>query len=307
MRRTPNRPGPRAGFTLVELLVVITIIAILFALTSAAVVKALGKGDEVRTRNDISQLSSAIQAYKTHFAVAYLPSTFTIRNTYAASDPDIVYLKSVWPRLAVTAGGTPANPTITVNSWGPFLSAAATATTPLTGNQCLVLFLGGPDGVSGFSNSPTNPMATGGNRIGPFFDFPQDRLAGSAPFRFNDVFGTPYVYFSTRQAANDYPINANNTVVGTSVVTPTGTYTVYPYQISGNIPTATTITTPRVWASKSGFQIISAGKNQGFYDLSVPGNYAGGLNWPGGNGSTSGDGYYNMANFHPTLLGIANN
>ena len=57
MRRTPNRPARRAGFTLVELLVVITIIAILFALTSAAVVKALGKMDEVRTRNDISQLA----------------------------------------------------------------------------------------------------------------------------------------------------------------------------------------------------------------------------------------------------------
>ena len=68
----PTYPGPRPGFTLVELLVVMTIIAILFALTAAAVTKAMAKANEVKTRNDISQLQSGVQAFKTDFNVAYI-------------------------------------------------------------------------------------------------------------------------------------------------------------------------------------------------------------------------------------------
>src|SRR5436305_14280482 len=113
MRQTPNRPGPRAGFTVVELLVVITIIAILFALTSAAVVKALGKSDEVRTRNDISQMAAAIQAYKTHFAVPYMIDSITLTNDLTKmSTVELNYLKSVWPRLGSVQAprGDPSKP-----------------------------------------------------------------------------------------------------------------------------------------------------------------------------------------------------
>ena len=53
------------------------------------------------------------------------------------------------------------------------------------------------------------------------------------------------------------------------------------------------------YANPTGFQIISAGKN-GLFNT-------GGTAWPGAGGSTTIDGYYNIANFHPTLLGIAAN
>ena len=73
MRRSVSHVSRRGGFTLVELLVVITIIAILFALLSAAAVKLIGKGDEVKLRSEISQLAQAVQAFKQQFSVGYIP------------------------------------------------------------------------------------------------------------------------------------------------------------------------------------------------------------------------------------------
>src|SRR5829696_3566898 len=99
MRRTPNRPGPRAGFTLVELLVVITILAILFALTAAAVVKALGKGDEAKVRNEVSQLANAVQAFKTDFQVPYLADTITLPPAADTTGESLQYITTVWPRI----------------------------------------------------------------------------------------------------------------------------------------------------------------------------------------------------------------
>src|SRR5258707_470422 len=101
MRPTSNRTGPRAGFTLVELLVVMTIIAILFALTAAAVVKSMPKMDETRTRNDISQLANAVQAFKTEFAVAYIPDKLVLPPS--ADPASLQYISALWPRLPLTA------------------------------------------------------------------------------------------------------------------------------------------------------------------------------------------------------------
>jgi hypothetical protein len=170
----------------------------------------------------------------------------------------------------------------------------------LYGHQTIVFFLGGKRDASGipigFSASPTHPMdstvATGGagTRKGPYFDsFTADRLQ-YFPFNtggttttnsnlfpsFLDIYGTqPYLYFTSQKAGNDY-----NAIAQMGVM---------PYQL-----------TSTRYVNPNGIQIISAGKNQVFN--------AGGLNWPGGGGSvTTPDGYYNMANFHPTLLGIANN
>jgi prepilin-type N-terminal cleavage/methylation domain-containing protein len=282
MRRTPTH-ADRGGFTLVELLVVITILAILFSLAAVAVVKAIGKGDEARERNEISQLSNAIQAFKAQFSAPYLPSHFTARATYAVTDPDLIYLKSVWPRIGIPSGSA-----IAVN-WGALntaVAAAGNAGLLLKGNQSLVLFLAGPDGVSGFSNSPTDPMAApttpGQPRIGPFFEFDPNRLTGDltkSALSYKDIYGTPYVYFTSYKAGNDYnPQNLDTASVNG--------VTIIPYQIS----------TSR-FANANGFQIISAGKDGVFGP--------GGLNWAGAPNGATAEGYDDMANFYPTLLGVA--
>jgi prepilin-type N-terminal cleavage/methylation domain-containing protein len=292
MRRTPTEPR-RGGFTLVELLVVITILAILFALTAAAVIKAIGKGDEVKLRNEISQLANGVQAFKTQFQATYVPSHFTIRTQYSYADPiqaaDAQYLKSVWPRIGAPIKDNAGNVIgLQVNWWG--LSGANGTT--LTGNQCLVLFLGGPDGVSGFSSSATDPMAPPPTtnpppRVGPFYEFDPSRLVG-APLTYKDIFGLPYVYFSSYKSGNDYNPTADKVTLTNSDGT---TVTMVPYQINATR-----------FANPNAFQIISAGKD-GMYDTA---NSTGGrLNWAGATGgSPSQESYDNMANFHPTLLGV---
>src|SRR5438876_5542699 len=75
----------RGAFTLVELLVVITILGIMFALTSAAVMRGLVKADEAKERSELSQLQQAIGAFKSNFGVSYIPSRFVVMNTYNPS------------------------------------------------------------------------------------------------------------------------------------------------------------------------------------------------------------------------------
>src|SRR5947209_2788112 len=111
-RRTqPNWPV-RSGFTLIEMLVVIAIIAILLSLTAAAVMRARLKAEEVQNRHNISQLSTAIQAFTSKTGIAYIPSMVVLREdgrygdnpdpTLAAAElATETYLKRLWPRMII--------------------------------------------------------------------------------------------------------------------------------------------------------------------------------------------------------------
>lgn len=292
MRRSNHSRG---GFTLVELLVVITIIGILAALTTAAVVKAIGKGDEVKLRSEISQLSQAVQAFKQQYSVGYMPDKLVLPPGFDLASQQ--YLKSVWPRLNASAL-TATSGTFTVNgtNYTPFTYWQVQGSQPVTlqGDQLLVFWLGGPRDASnnclGWSTDGTDPMKQAGTRVPPFFTFPANRLqvfggTGRAAFpSFVDAIGVmPYLYFSTNRADNSY---------SNSITLATGT--VQPYLLSG------TVSAPR-WVNPSSFQIISAGKDGVF------GNGLG--EWvgytPGGGASQAG--YDDVANFHPTQLGAPSN
>lgn len=297
MRRTPDSSQSRGGFTLVELLVVITIIGILAALTTAAVIKAIGTGDDVKLRNEISQLSQAVQAFKQQYAVGYMPDRLILPPAADTTGATQQFLKSVWPRLSpATLGST--NFTLNGTPYTPYSYWQVPGNTAVTlqGDQCLVFWLGGPRDASnnclGWSTDGTDPMKQTGTRVGPFYNFSSGRLqvfggSGRAPFpSFIDTVGiSPYLYFSTNRSDNNYQ---------NSITLATGT--VNPYLLSGTV----TPPAPR-WVNPSSFQIISAGKD---------GLFGAGLNeWAGytPNGGASQNGFDDVANFHPTKLGSPNN
>lgn len=257
----------RAAFTLIEILVVIAIIAILASLLLVGVMSFLVKGPEAKARNDILQLSSQLQKFKSERGF-YPPDSIILKPNrsgptgYNVSIPleksSLLYLTAMWPNLgdftSMAWAGFQANGTTPVQT-----PPAPNSYWVLEGDQCLVFFLGGiPDAngkVTGFSNNPKNPTQAGGDRI-KWFDFDAGRLSVTyhtgSPFpAYTDAFGKkPYLYFSSGKRENDY--NSTN-----------GTFAVSPY-----IETAGT--RPKYWNSTT-FQVLCAG-NDGIFG-------SGGL-WP---------------------------
>jgi len=284
-----KKPG-RQGFTLIELLVVIAIIAVLMGLTLAAVMKTFIKGPEALTRSEISALTTAVGSFKGQYGVTYMPSQVVLREN----------------SLSTTASVSPYNMsnqlekdsiTFLQQMFGKRLSFpidwngdGAISTTPvtLTGDQCLVFFLGGipntgtPAGCLGFSTSPTNPATSVGNRISPFFEFKSNRLVrgNGSFFSYQDGFGkNVYAYFSAYKLANGY------NRYGTSDCANLG---VSPYVLSTS-PTT-------VFINSTDSQIISAGAN-GLFG-------SGGTNWNPNSGYTPADnGADDFSNFSSLKLG----
>ena len=221
-----SRPARRSGFTLIELLVVIAIIGVLMGLTTAAVQRARESGRRASTVNDVNQLAASCAAFKQEFGF-YPP------NTFDGSNP--AELRAMFPRWT---GGAP------YVSPGPG---------PISGNRCMVYFLGGPTGTGWAMDAPIAP--TGSTKKGPWFDFPAGRLTAPALGEYLDPYGTPFGYQASR-AGGSYP--------GYPPSQPFA-----PYQSGGK------------FVSQGSVQIVSAGKDK------IPG--PGGA-WVPGQGAYGGNG-----------------
>ncbi len=86
IRRT--RAAGNAGFTLVEILLVVVIIGMLATIAAINVPKFLGQGREGKVKADISSISAAIEAY--NMVEGKYPSSLT--DLTSGNDP---YLKSL--------------------------------------------------------------------------------------------------------------------------------------------------------------------------------------------------------------------
>ena len=305
----------RQGFTLIEMLAVIAIIAVLVSLLSAAVMKALEQGTKVRVVAELRQMDAACVAFKTRFG-DYPPSWIRLRrdgnydlrtnvNGIPLNVRDFMSYRIItqfWPRLQF-----PVN-------WNGDNNAPIGSVWELEGDQCLVYFLGGipyqtPGTLAtiGFSTDPTNPARGGTERIPAFFEFHNSRLrnlAGNGFWSYLDPYEeTPYAYFSSW---NKTPGYADATRQGTTFRTDCQRLGVWPY---AEIAPSTAMST-RIWHRKITFQILSAGKdgrfgpgtnltstNPGYWTYKDAGNFA----------SQFPDAADDLSNFHDLLMGVPTN
>ena len=324
MTHRQRRPNARPAFTMIELLVVITIIAILVALLSTAVMRSITKGAEVVTSSEIGEIQSKLSAVQRQFNLNYLPSRLHLskRNNYGGSQLDLDSVAYLQARFGKNScfGFKPlplANPNfIDWNGNGNDKEELY-----LEGQQCLVFHLGGVPTVStgniamtGFSNNPQNPAlpaAAGDRRQGPYFEFQSNRLAPFTSPTFQNPVNFPVPAGFTYGA---FPIywDSYTRPGGNATRQPFAFFTSYnseggglydKYGASsgvvsdcpqlGLLPYQAGATT---WLNPSSFQIISAGRDGKFG--------GGGTNWSR-SGTTDPLGADDQSNFSAHLLGIA--
>lgn len=160
----------RHGFTLIELMMVIVIIAVLVSLLTVAVSSATKNARIASVRAEFSSINGALSSFQVVFG-KYPPSQITLYedpNGWNTDQRSKALIRSLWPQFNFN----PSDPAAfrDINGDGD-----TTDVLVLTGAECLVFFLGGvtgPDGVCiGFSKNPANPFdRTGTNREGPYLE-----------------------------------------------------------------------------------------------------------------------------------------
>jgi prepilin-type N-terminal cleavage/methylation domain-containing protein len=301
---TAKQRATRAGFTLVELLMVIAIIAVLASLLIAGLGRVRRTARIVQATNDITQLETTATKFKQDFGF-YPPSHVVCTRPNGTS----FVARFLVPSAVPNPGGTVTDATLQNDAcfavlqrmfprWQPGVPGSAIAYNyptpdpvanppvpalvgvPLDPNQSLAFFLGGaatlyPPEVrakfnmqSGF-NTGSPDVPTGTTKKGPYFDFPDGRMAsitatdpapinGYAPgnglLSFVDPWKVPYAYFAAGGDNYDsrvtFPLSAGlNTDYGSAGA---GTGVARPVRAGGK------------WLNPGKLQLLSAGPNQLF-------------------------------------------
>jgi len=194
---SPEHHTTRGGFTLLELLITIAIIAILMALIIPSIQRVRYRAQVQKTSADLGQLDTAIAQFQSDFGLEPFSELVLTEDTAVTdwnASPALTLsrtrIRRIWPQFTFSGQ-------IDFNADGSFAGdGGSDATLTLTGSECLVFFLGGvisrdqngdgvvdPTEVSavptwiGFSKNPLNPfLMTGSNRVGPLYTFDSGRL-----------------------------------------------------------------------------------------------------------------------------------
>ena len=201
----------RSAFTLIELLIAISIIALLAALLLPAISKVRSYANRTTATSEITQLNSACVKFQGDWGF-YPPSSFTVPTRI--DQPGYVLLKSKYTRWSPTL--LPDNATIAP------ASALANAGQTLNGNQSLVYFMQGPtrapwqnaaiyaEYAGWASDGPYAPSLTATSPTS-YFSFQTSKLVGGSSLGFvsnasvyMDPFGSPYAYFGSEKIGGKY-------------------------------------------------------------------------------------------------------
>ncbi len=262
------------GFTLVELLVVITIIGILVGLTIPAVIYVRIIGKQAAVTLDLKQLEMACQAYKEKFGK--YPPDGTNRSAV------LRHLAKAFPRFMI-AGADDIEKWDNLRAWIQDSSrwGASVDINTLSPFNALTFWLGGRPAngqLTGFSANPADPFDASTSRIGPFFDFDLNRLhATTGRYWPQGAVGNmttgAIAYF--RAENGNYTVDGSDCTIRDASGNITGTDFSRIKCIPDNIeslPAATTYelvlpaadwrianTPPYSWVNSKSFQIFSAG------------------------------------------------
>ena len=240
----PNRPG----FTLVELLIAMTVIAILAGLVTVAAARVLNTTREFAIKSEMTQLEQALEQFEIEYG--FYPPSF--RDIDAAAD-----LLPFLNRIAPNHGEGNGSDGLGLETWWDdtgqhlFGSANHSPEVPdpnLRPGSDLVFWL------SGLSKNRQFPLSGGGERQ-VFFEFASDRLNFSNDPAIVDVASyaqpgrrpSPYLY---RDAGTYLPTAGNND----------GAYT-FPGTTADNLMDAETMPDVfnAIFPNPNTFQLITAG------------------------------------------------
>jgi prepilin-type N-terminal cleavage/methylation domain-containing protein len=188
--RSPGRSQEdalRLAFTLLELLIAISIIAVMATLILTVASSASRTAHNAQVSADILSLSAGISAFKQRFGVEP-PSSITLYEQASgwtnSSDPNAArsmsLIRQIWPQFDFTYANETSN-AIDINGNGTTNDSIT-----ISGSECLVFFLFGMPTLNsptatggapmGFSQNPVDPFnRSGGNRLS-FGEFDKTRL-----------------------------------------------------------------------------------------------------------------------------------